>query len=79
MINPDNKIPVDDAEGADAADQQSQQDVHSNGLNEEFDSATEESAPSIDLLRQASDASEAAFTLDADRGIAPKIDGNKKD
>jgi len=80
MINPDDKIPVDDAEGADAGDQRSQQDIHSNGLDEQFDSSAEESAPPIDLLRQASDASEAAFTLDVDRGIAPRAgDKNKKE
>ena len=80
MINPDDKLPVDDFDNSEADDQQSQQDIHSNGLNEEFDSSAEESAPPIDLLRQASDASEAAFTLDVDRGIAPKAgDKNKKE
>jgi hypothetical protein len=76
MIIPDNKIPVDDSEDSDAEDQQSQQDIHSNGLDEQFDSSAEESAPAIDLLQQASDASEASFTLDVDKGIAPKA-GNK--
>lgn len=78
MINPDDKLPVDDSDNSEAADQQSQQDIHSNGLNEEFDSSAEESAPPIDLLRQASDASEAAFTLDVDRGIAPRAGQNNK-
>ena len=72
MITPDDKIPVDDAQNSDAEDQQSQQDIHSNGLDEQFDSSDEESAPATDLLQQASDASEASFTLDVDRGIAPK-------
>jgi hypothetical protein len=79
MIIPD-KIPVDDSENSDAEDQFSQQDVHSNGLDEQFDVNAPDSAPAIDLLRQASDASEASFTLDVDRGIAPKGgDKNKKD
>ena len=78
MINPDDKLPVDDFDNSEAGDQQSQQDIHSNGLNEEFDSSAEESAPPIDLLRQASDASEAAFTLDVDRGIAPLADQKNK-
>lgn len=78
MINPDDKLPVDDFDNSEAGDQQSQQDIHSNGLNEEFDSSAEESAPPIDLLRQASDASEAAFTLDVDRGIAPLVDQKNK-
>jgi hypothetical protein len=79
MIIPD-KIPVDDSENSDAGDQQSQQDIHSNGLDEKFDPDAEESAPAIDLLQQASDASEASFTLNVDDGIAPKADSkNKKD
>jgi hypothetical protein len=79
MITPD-KIPVDDSDNSDAGDQQSQQDVHSNGLDEQFDPNAPDSAPPIDLLRQASDASEASFTLDIDRGIAPKAgDKNKKE
>ena len=77
MITPD-KIPVDDSENSDAEDQQSQQDVHSNGLDEHFDPNAPDSAPPIDLLRQASDASEASFTLDIDRGFAPKAGGKNK-
>lgn len=78
MISRDNKIPIDDSENSDAADQQSQQDVHSNGLDEQFDSSNEESAPAIDLLKQASDASEASFTLDVDKGYAPKAGDKAK-
>jgi hypothetical protein len=77
MIIPD-KIPVDDSENSDANDQQSQQDVHSNGVDEQFDANAPDSTPPIDLLRQASDASEASFTLDADRGVAPKADDKNK-
>lgn len=79
MISPDNKIPVDDSEDSDPTDQVSQQDIHSNGLDEQFDSSAEESAPAIDLLQQASAASQAAFTLDVDRGIAPKVGSKKKE
>ncbi len=78
MISPDNKIPIDDSEDSDSGDQQSQQDIHSNGLDEQFDSSAEESSPAIDLLQQASDAAEASFTLDADKGIAPKADSKAK-
>ena len=77
MIIPD-KIPVDDSENSDTGDQQSQQDVHSNGLDEQFDGNSPDSAPPIDLLRQASDASEASFTLNVDRGIAPKAGDKEK-
>jgi len=77
MIIPD-KIPVDDSENSDANDQQSQQDIHSNGVDEQFDANAPDSAPPIDLLQQASDASEASFTLDVDRGVAPKEDAKNK-
>ncbi|MDB5153093.1 MAG: hypothetical protein JWR54_1844 [Mucilaginibacter sp.] len=78
MIIPDNKIPVDDSEDSDAEDQQSQQDIHSNGLYEKFDSSAEESDPAIEMIHQASDASEASFTLDVDKGIAPTADSKSK-
>ena len=77
MIIPD-KIPVDDSENSDANDQQSQQDIHSNGVDEQFDANAPDSAPPIDLLQQASDASEASFTLDVDRGVTPKEDAKNK-
>jgi len=78
MISPDNKIPIDDSENSDADDQRSQQDIHSNGLDENFDSSDEESAPAIDLLKQASDASEASFTLDVDKRYSPKAGDKPK-
>jgi hypothetical protein len=78
MIDPENKIPLDDTEDSDPGDQQSQQDVHSNGIDEHFDSTSEESAPAIDLLQQASDAAEASFTLNVEKGIAPKTDNKEK-
>jgi hypothetical protein len=72
MISPDDMIPLDDAEDSDKEDQMSQQDIHSNGLEEERTPAAENNPPAIDLLQQALDASEASFTLDADKGIAPQ-------
>jgi hypothetical protein len=63
MITPENQIPLDDSDSSEADDQQSQQDIHSNG----FDDAPEEgdtvdySDP--DKLKQAYDASESAYTL----------------
>lgn len=72
MITPENKVPLDDAENDDAADQQSQQDIHSNGFDAHIDDSADDIEPNTDLLDQAFDASEASFTLDADRGIAPK-------
>jgi len=63
MITPDNQIPLDDAENSDSQDQQSQQDIHSNGLDEapEPGDVVDEADP--DKLKQAYDASEAAYTL----------------
>lgn len=72
MINPDDIIPLDDTDDSDKEDQISQQDIHSNGLEEERIPQAESDQPAIDLLQQASDASEASFTLDVDKGIAPK-------
>ena len=77
MIIPD-KIPVDDADDSNADDQQSQQDVHSNGLDEQFDPNSPDSTAPVDLLQQASDAAEAAFTLDVDKGIAFKAENKNK-
>jgi hypothetical protein len=73
MINPEDQIPLDDAEDSDKDDQMSQQDIHSNGLDEERIPVAESDQPAIDLLQQASDASEASFTLDLDKTIAPKV------
>jgi hypothetical protein len=81
MITPDNTLPLDDSMGQDSDEQQSQQDVHSNGLSDEFvlnqlkDEDEDDDGiemPESDLLEQASDASEPSFTLDVDKGIAPE-------
>ncbi|WP_316751205.1 hypothetical protein [Pedobacter gandavensis] len=70
--NPEDNVPIDDAVNSEADDQQSQKDIHSNGFDEDFDKPTEIEQPPIGLLKQAFEASEAAFTLDVDKGIAPK-------
>ena len=72
MITPEDRVPLDDAENDDAQDQQSQQDIHSNGFEAHIDDSPDDIEANTDLLNQAFDASEASFTLDADRGIAPK-------
>jgi hypothetical protein len=76
MIIPDNKVPLDDSENSDKEDQMSQQDIHSNGLDEERIPPRTRDQPNTDHLQQASDASEASFTLDVDKGIDP---GTKKE
>jgi len=72
MINPDDQIPVDDAENSDQDDQQSQQDIHSNGLDENFLLTKEDDSPNTDLLQQAMDAAEPSFTLNVDQDTPPK-------
>ena len=81
MDTPENKLPLDDSMGQDFDEQSSQQDVHSNGLSDEFvlnqlkeDDEDDDGiqVPESDLLEQAADASEPSFTLDPDKGMAPK-------
>lgn len=72
MINPEDNVPLDDSQNSEADDQQSQKDIHSNGFDEDFDQPDEDSEPETDLLKQAIDASESAYTLDVEDGIAPR-------
>jgi hypothetical protein len=74
MITPENNIPLDDSENSEAEDQQSQKDIHSNGLNDTFEEEKVEQ-PEIELFEQASKASEASYTLEPEKGIAPKKEG----
>ncbi|AYL95405.1 hypothetical protein [Mucilaginibacter celer] len=68
---PEDQISLDDSEGADKDDQLSQQDVHSNGLNEERIPGKESVDPPIDLLKQSFDAAESSFTLFLDDAELP--------
>ncbi len=70
--NPEDNVPLDDAVNSESEDQQSQKDIHSNGFDENFDKSEEIELPEVDLLKQAFDASESSYTLDVDKGIAPK-------
>jgi PKD repeat protein len=70
MIEPENSTPQNESEN-DAEDQQSQQDIHSDGI-EGTDEVVGETEPDVDGLQAAEKASEAAFTLNVDKGIAPK-------
>jgi hypothetical protein len=78
MINPEDQIPFDDLEGADKDDQQSQQDVHSNGLDEENVPPPESQDPSIDLLNQAYRASESAYLPGEEIGSDTRFKPKKK-
>ncbi len=81
MDTPENKLPLDDSMGQDFDEQASQQDVHSNGLSDEFvlnqlkeDDEDNDGiqVPESELLSQAMGSAEPSFTLDPDAGIAPK-------
>jgi uncharacterized damage-inducible protein DinB len=67
MINPEDNIPADDSINEEAGDQQSQKDIHSNGFDDANEEATvDNNQTDIDRMQQASDASEASFTLNLD-------------
>lgn len=71
MIKPEDKVPLDDTQKEEADDQQSQKDIHSNGFDEEINES-ENVGPDLDLLNQAYNAAESAYTLDPDKKIAPR-------
>jgi len=73
MINPEDEILPDDSDEFDAADQQSQQDIHSNGLDE---TPVDENTTDTDILQQSYDASESAHTLNLDQD--EKVPGKKE-
>jgi hypothetical protein len=76
MITPDNKIPFDDSQASEADDQQSQKDIHSNGIDEAI--VPQEEQADQEMLQQAYDAAEPSFTLKLDDDLTtdPK---DKKD
>lgn len=77
-INPEDNIPLDDTVNSESEDQQSQKDIHSNGFDENFDLPEGNEQPNTHILKQAFDASESAYTLNVDRGIAPKKEEKDK-
>ena len=84
MINPEDQIPFDDQESADKDDQVSQQDVHSNGLEEERTPRTVEQEANPDALSQAYRASESAYLLGEEPGSdyrlkRKRIDNSEKE
>jgi len=64
MITPDNQIPIDDSENSDAEDQRSQQDIHSNGLDDLPEPGDTVDYADPDKLKRAYDAAESSYTLD---------------
>lgn len=77
MIEPEDIIPLDDSDDTDKEDQMSQQDVHSNGLDEERIPQAESNEPATDLLQQAIKAAESSYTLNLDDAPAKKDDNTK--
>lgn len=75
MITPENE-PILNSQD-DAEDQVSQQDIQSDGIEDIPASEEDENASAIDHLSQADKASEASFTLDVDKGIAPDASDRK--
>ena len=69
MIIPENQIPLDDSSNEESEDQQSQKDIHSNGLDETNEIPQDEQAD-VSSLQQAYDAAEASYTLDTDKSTA---------
>ena len=64
MITPDNQIPIDDQNDSEADDQQSQKDVHSNGLDDFSEDEIGDDNVDTDKLQRAYDAAESSYTLD---------------
>lgn len=73
MITPgeDEIIPSGENSENDAEDQESQKDVHSDGLERSYEPGDHQK-PNIQALNAADRASEAAYTLDVDRDRKPK-------
>ncbi len=63
MITPDNQIPLDDSEKSEADDQQSQKDIHGNGIEDMPEHGDTADFSDPDKLQQAYDASQPAYTL----------------
>ena len=75
MITPENNIPLDDSQNSEAEDQQSQKDIHSNGLSNTETDNEETEQPDTEALQQAYNAAEASYTLGTEKGI----EDDKKD
>jgi hypothetical protein len=68
MKTPEEYLLPDDSDEFDADDQQSQQDIHSNGLDE---TPVYEEQTDPDILQQSYDASESSYTLNLDEDSKP--------
>jgi hypothetical protein len=64
MITPENQIPYDDEDNSEADDQQSQKDIHGNGLDDAPEPGDTVDYADPDKLTRAYDAAESSYTLD---------------
>jgi hypothetical protein len=71
MITPNDNFPIDGAMDTEPDEQRSQQEVHGNGLGDEFVSHDDDPTPETELLEQAMDAAEPSYTLGEENGIIP--------
>ena len=79
MINPEDQIPFDDQESADKEDQVSQQDIHSNGLEEERTPGPHDENANPDALAQAYRASESSYLLGEEPGSDVRFKRKRRD
>lgn len=63
MITPDNQVPYNDAEDSEIDDQQSQKDIHANGIDDTAEPGDTEDFDDPSNLKQAYDAAEPSYTL----------------
>jgi hypothetical protein len=66
MITPDDILPPDDSEESEMDDQQSQRDIHSNGLDEDYEGSIPDEYDASLNLEEAYGAAEPSYTLDLD-------------
>ena len=76
MIDPEDEVPLDDSYDSDMEDQQSQQDIHSTGLDPDPEELEKGREADTDILRESYDATESAYTLKT--GDDKAKDGKKK-
>jgi hypothetical protein len=77
MIDPKNEIPLDDSDDLDKEDQMSQQDIHSNGLEEERVPSGPNDPPGTDFLEESYRAADSSFTLEPNDAPEKKDDKKK--
>lgn len=79
MIVPENEIAPDDYNPDDAGDQKSQQDIHSNGLDDAITTEKREEIANKNLLEQSFKAAEPSYTLNLhEKKSKPRKDSEDK-